>query len=321
MLADIDIHEFEKQWEAMLEECGVREVKWVRDLNAKKYSWATAYIRGRFYAGLRTSSRCESLDAKLGRVRESLKRSVQVNIIGCNHTSNGDVFIVEKYRKSGLTWQVLYDGQGQKFGCSCMRMESFGLPCIHILAVVVRLNLCAISDSLVLKRWSKTAKSEAGHWSIVNEVVDKGILYKRRVAAFVHLCTRLEKFACLDEHDFKVYAERIVKDTSMLESKYGVGRESSGASHVGGEFNGINDPVRLRTKGIGHANMSLTMTGKKRRKCSNCGHLGHWRTRCTSAPASFAMDIEMDRADTTGHVKLSTTKDELSKSFVRLDDP
>nr|XP_025661792.1 protein FAR1-RELATED SEQUENCE 5-like [Arachis hypogaea] len=242
MLADIDIHEFEKQWEAMLEECGVREVEWMRDLYAKKYSWTTAYIRGRFYAGLRTTSRCESLHTKLGRfvesrygilefitnfqrcidflrdneaeldfrscygtpvlqtefveleksaalkftreiffrVRESLKRSVRININGCNHTSNGDVFLVEKYRKSGLNWQVLYDGQGQKFGCSCMRMESFGLPCIHILAVVVRLNLCAILDSLVLKRWSKIAKSEADHWSIVNEAVNKDILYKRK---------------------------------------------------------------------------------------------------------------------------------------------
>ncbi|XLT24914.1 hypothetical protein HN873_056206, partial [Arachis hypogaea] len=71
MLADIDIHEFEKQWEAMLEECGVREVEWMRDLYAKKYSWTTAYIRGRFYAGLRTTSRCESLHTKLGRFVES----------------------------------------------------------------------------------------------------------------------------------------------------------------------------------------------------------------------------------------------------------
>ncbi|RYR04271.1 hypothetical protein Ahy_B06g083928 [Arachis hypogaea] len=260
------------------------------------------------------------------RVRESLKRSVRININGCNHTSNGDVFLVEKYRKSGLNWQVLYDGQGQKFGCSCMRMESFGLPCIHILAVVVRLNLCAILDSLVLKRWSKIAKSEADHWSIVNEAVNKDILYKRKVVAFLHLCTRLVKFSCFDEHDFRVYAERIVRDTSMLESKYGVARESSGASHVWGEFSRINDPVRVRTKGTGHANMSSTMTGKKRRKCSNCGRLGHRRTRCTNAPASSAMDNRngavngsetgKDGADTTGHVKLSTTTDGLSKSFV-----
>ncbi|RYR72953.1 hypothetical protein Ahy_A02g007184 isoform B [Arachis hypogaea] len=81
------------------------------------------------------------------RVRERLKQSVRVNIIGCNHASNGDVFIVEKYRKPGLTWQVLHHGQG------CMRMETYGLSYVHILAIVVRLNLCGIPNNLVLKQW------------------------------------------------------------------------------------------------------------------------------------------------------------------------
>ncbi|RYR72954.1 hypothetical protein Ahy_A02g007184 isoform A [Arachis hypogaea] len=46
MLVDIDIHEFEKLWDAMLDECNVREVEWIMDLHTKKYSWATSYIRG-----------------------------------------------------------------------------------------------------------------------------------------------------------------------------------------------------------------------------------------------------------------------------------
>ncbi|KAL4394587.1 hypothetical protein AHAS_Ahas02G0166900 [Arachis hypogaea] len=50
MLVDIDIHEFEKLWDAMLDECNVREVEWIMDLHTKKYSWATSYIRGHFYA-------------------------------------------------------------------------------------------------------------------------------------------------------------------------------------------------------------------------------------------------------------------------------
>ncbi|XP_052111698.1 protein FAR1-RELATED SEQUENCE 7-like [Arachis duranensis] len=71
MLADMEIDEFEAHWEAMVNECGVREVEWVKDLYTKKHAWATAYIRGRFFAGVRTTSRCESLHAKLGRFVES----------------------------------------------------------------------------------------------------------------------------------------------------------------------------------------------------------------------------------------------------------
>ncbi|RYR62241.1 hypothetical protein Ahy_A04g019671 isoform A [Arachis hypogaea] len=70
MLADVEVEEFERQWDAMMDECGVWEVEWVKDLYAKKMSWATAYIRGCFYAGLRTTSRCESLHAKMGRFVE-----------------------------------------------------------------------------------------------------------------------------------------------------------------------------------------------------------------------------------------------------------
>ncbi|RYR48672.1 hypothetical protein Ahy_A07g034730 [Arachis hypogaea] len=47
------------------------EVEWVKDFYRKKTAWATTYIRGRFFAGIRTTSRCESLHAKLGRFVES----------------------------------------------------------------------------------------------------------------------------------------------------------------------------------------------------------------------------------------------------------
>ncbi|KAL4299532.1 hypothetical protein AHAS_Ahas17G0110300 [Arachis hypogaea] len=70
MLAEIEIKEFEKHWEAMLDECGVQDVEWVQDLYTKKLYWATAYIHGRFFADIRTTSRCESLHAKLGRFVE-----------------------------------------------------------------------------------------------------------------------------------------------------------------------------------------------------------------------------------------------------------
>ncbi|XLR40553.1 hypothetical protein S83_025213 [Arachis hypogaea] len=70
MLADLEVEEFEKHWEAMMEECGVREVAWVKDIYEKKSLWATAYIRGRFFAGIRITSQCESLHTNLGRFVE-----------------------------------------------------------------------------------------------------------------------------------------------------------------------------------------------------------------------------------------------------------
>ncbi|KAL4321421.1 hypothetical protein AHAS_Ahas14G0108800 [Arachis hypogaea] len=70
MIADFEVEEFEMHWQAMVEECGTSDHEWVKDLYTKKSSWATAYIRGSFFAGIRTTSRCESLHAKLGRFVE-----------------------------------------------------------------------------------------------------------------------------------------------------------------------------------------------------------------------------------------------------------
>ncbi|XLU94867.1 hypothetical protein S245_009219 [Arachis hypogaea] len=341
MLADIEVEEFEKQWEAMVEECGVREVEWVKDLYTKKLSWATAYIRGCFFAGLRTTSRCESLHAKLRRFvesrygilefvtnfqrcvdflrdneeeldfrslygtpvlqtqfpeleksgavnytreiyfryRESLKRCVRTTILECKQMEEKSVYVTQKYRRPELKWNVEHDHRTDSFYCTCLRMESFGLPCVHILAVLVRLDVASLPKSLVLQRWSKTAKVHVMEPSIVDEGGDAIALYKSRVGVFLHHCKRFAAVASMRDEDFKVYLEKVVGDTVVLELKNGVGRSAvAGTDNL--EQDVVRDPVGVRTKGTGRGHEPLGSRGIKRRKCSTCGELGHRRTRC-----------------------------------------
>ena len=70
MLVDIEVNKFEAQWEQIVEECRVSDVEWVLDLYEKKLMQATTYIRGRFFAGFRTTSIYESLHAKVGKFVE-----------------------------------------------------------------------------------------------------------------------------------------------------------------------------------------------------------------------------------------------------------
>ncbi|KAL4300117.1 hypothetical protein AHAS_Ahas17G0168800 [Arachis hypogaea] len=67
----MDVDKFETQWETMLDECGVREVERVKELYRKKIAWAATCIRGPFFAGITTTSCCESLHAKLSGFVES----------------------------------------------------------------------------------------------------------------------------------------------------------------------------------------------------------------------------------------------------------
>ncbi|RYR11272.1 hypothetical protein Ahy_B05g079737 isoform C [Arachis hypogaea] len=298
------------------------------------------FWRGRFFAGIRTTSRCESLHAKLGRFvesrygvlefvtnfqrcidflrdnedelefrswygtpvlqtefvelekdgwikytremfwrfREALKRCVRIHICGCNENAEGEVYVVQKYRRPEKKWEVSRQHVGNKFSCTCLRMESFGLPCVHILAVLVRLDYTIIPNTLVLRRWSKTAKLHYGLNCTGNETQEQTTTYRSRLGAFAQLCTRLGRVACMSDEDFKYYSHKVLTDTICLEIKNGL----RPAEDVGvtAEEQRVKDPISVRTKGTGRLSQASASTGKKRRKCSNCGRLGHRRTRC-----------------------------------------
>ncbi|KAL4393724.1 hypothetical protein AHAS_Ahas02G0080600 [Arachis hypogaea] len=272
----------------MLNECGVREVEWVKDLYTKKHAWATAYIRGRFFAGLRTTSRCESLHAKLGRFvesrfRDSLKRCVRVRICEFNDTENPHAYTLQKYRRPEMNWKVYRDPVANRFTCTCMRMESFGIPCVHILSVCVRLDLVEIPESLVLRRWSKAAKMEVHNQCVEQHTADQSVTYRTRLGAFSQLCKRLGRVACMSDEDFKLYSKKLLSDALFLEIKYGL--RPSTDDITAAQDCGVQDPIRVRTKGTGRMSQAGGSAPKTKRKCSTCGKLGHRRTRCPNGGA------------------------------------
>ncbi|KAJ1377363.1 Zinc finger, CCHC-type [Sesbania bispinosa] len=67
MLGDYEVSEFKHRWEVMVKEFRLEENNWVKEMYEKKRMWATAYIRGNFFAGFRTTSRWEGLHGQLGK--------------------------------------------------------------------------------------------------------------------------------------------------------------------------------------------------------------------------------------------------------------
>ncbi|XLR53590.1 hypothetical protein HN51_021854 [Arachis hypogaea] len=68
-----------------------------------------------------------------------------------------DIYTLSKSINARKEWQVCRYCDSNIFKCSCLRMESLGIPCDHIVAVLIHVELSDISDSLVLDRWSKNA--------------------------------------------------------------------------------------------------------------------------------------------------------------------
>ncbi|KAL4275595.1 hypothetical protein AHAS_Ahas20G0122900 [Arachis hypogaea] len=158
MLTDIEVDEFKIQWEAMV------------DLH-RKLSWVTAYIRGKFFIGIRTTSQCKSLHAKLGGFVESrygildfvtnFQRCVDFlrdkeeeldfrSFMDCEH---GCCYGIQKYHRPEATWQVLHQLHDGTFQCNFRRMELYGIPYVHIIVVLVGIDIGSLPETLVFKRW------------------------------------------------------------------------------------------------------------------------------------------------------------------------
>ncbi|XP_072066903.1 protein FAR1-RELATED SEQUENCE 5-like [Arachis hypogaea] len=71
MLGDYEIDEFEEMWASMVNSFGVKDMEWVETTYGIKDMWATTHMRGKFFTGLRTTSRCEALHSQVARFVKS----------------------------------------------------------------------------------------------------------------------------------------------------------------------------------------------------------------------------------------------------------
>jgi hypothetical protein len=209
MLGDYDVGEFKAKWDKMVNDFGLQNHKWVKEMYEKRHMWATAHIRGKFFAGFRTTSRCEGLHAQFGMyvnyqnnlleflhqyfrclnymryseleadfgsfhgdpvletplpliekaagevyTRELfllfqpvLRRACTCTVIDSRQSVSLYFYTVMKYPKEHAEWQVSFCPSSLQFKCSCERLESLGIVCEHVVAVLVYLNIVTLPES------------------------------------------------------------------------------------------------------------------------------------------------------------------------------
>ncbi|XP_016173424.1 protein FAR1-RELATED SEQUENCE 5-like [Arachis ipaensis] len=213
LMGDLEVDEFERIWTESVADHGFEDHPWIVEMYAKKHSWSNAHIRGKFFAGLKTTSRCEALNMQLGKFihngynlreflehfqhylefmrrrelvadyksaygepvvktkleaieqfaatvytrevfelfREVLMLASNVRVVSTKRMSACVLFEVAMYCKQ-RSWAVSWAEEDDEFSSSCQRMESFGLPCIHMVGVLVYLNMTAIPKGVILDR-------------------------------------------------------------------------------------------------------------------------------------------------------------------------
>lgn len=340
MLGDYEVGEFERKWKDMVEKFGVAEHRWILEMYEKRKMWATAHVRGNFFAGFRTTSRCEGFHSQIGKYvhsrlnltefvqhyqrcldymrykevesdfasgvgepvlqtsyeelersaashftreifllfRPVLMRACRVNVSGSKQTASHHIYIVSKYRREGQQWHVSFNPQTFQLTCSCMRMESFGLPCEHIVAVLVYRNIDELPKCLLLQRWSKEAKELAEcNFGDGSNYWDCNLIGKFHV--LLERCRLMCTYAYVNKEDW-TEANELVTSRMVKYKANRVQEASTGNATRMEEDENVQDPVRVRTKGKPRTSQQ---GGTRRRRTVRCGHCkesGHNRQTC-----------------------------------------
>ncbi|XP_057734791.1 protein FAR1-RELATED SEQUENCE 9-like [Arachis stenosperma] len=311
---------FRNKWQILVEEFGVEEKEWLNEIYEKRRSWATCYIRGKFFAGFRTTSRCEGLHSLIGKYtkphydlsefiehfqrmlghmrfrefyaeyesargvpvmqtcieplemcaadtytrevfflfRPILVRSGAMRVVDYQTRDNSIIYYVCRYAKPTKVWEVECVDNGNAITCSCMRMESFGISCEHIISVLVRRDVREIPKCLVLHRWTKNAKesmSESSSFTSELQVSSRLCIlneYARMMSEVA--CATTERFHEARDLMLDLYSSYKALDEGNTPSKPRLGCGTNPKGHSG---------------------------RKKPQRCSNCKKPGHNKTSCS----------------------------------------
>lgn len=79
-------------------------------------------------------------------------------VIHCQEMAVYSICRMTKHQGSGGSWLVSYCPNLVEFMCSRRRIEFVGLPCEHIVALLVFLDKDELPKCLLLERWTKFVK-------------------------------------------------------------------------------------------------------------------------------------------------------------------
>ncbi|XP_006582641.1 protein FAR1-RELATED SEQUENCE 5 [Glycine max] len=346
MLGDFEVVEFEEKWKEMVATFELEDNSWIAELYEKRMKWSTAHLRGHFFAGIRTTSRCEAFHAHVAKYVHSrtnltdfveqfqrfltyfryravvadysstygkevlqtnlrslersgdelftkemfqlfqsyLCRTIKLRVVDCKDMATFSVFTIVKYC-SGSVWRVSYCPSTIEFTCTCMRMQSIGLPCDHILAVLVSLNFMELPSSSVLNRWSKLATKQ-----IKDKYPDSAMYWDSqlmgRYATLVEVSREVCAAAYRDEEEYDKMLHFLSNEATRMKSKQNSEHcvDDNQTHQQDDDFAGILDPVVVRSKGCGQVGMDESGRQRRIQKCRQCGGIGHNKRSCTNHP-------------------------------------
>ncbi|XP_020978217.1 protein FAR1-RELATED SEQUENCE 3-like [Arachis ipaensis] len=197
--------------------------------------------------------------------RPFLSRAGSIRVLNIENNNDCIKYIMCKHGRPDFMWIVDFHQEEMIFMCTCLRMESFGIPCEHIVKVLVGRDICEILQSLVLDRWTKKVKSAlndpSGFTRDVVVISHQSALMEFSKQLVVVAAKVPERYEETRDLIMGLYSSYKAAEEGTNQPQSGVAKSSNPYVHQSGV--GSGQPSR-----------------KKRQRCSVCQMEGHKKTTC-----------------------------------------
>lgn len=337
MLRPYTEEQFEVKWKEIVQRHNVESHEWVMKMYREKAMWAEAYLRGKFFGGMRSTQRSEGLNAYLNHyvniklrliafvkqmdrlidrqrevegkddydskevrpvlithmkpfeaaaaeaytramfrlVRDQILQEGMLIAVEVASEDNSKSFRVKKWKVSEDECRVHIQGTWDTVSCTCLMMETVGIPCSHLFAVMKVENLEVIPRCMILPQWKKEAK--VGVTSKVQERCSQYYMsVEARMGSLHAACRTLQRFAAQSSQAYELAITEIHKVSMQLEAMSCETAKDKPKRHMGRRFE-VQDSVIVLTKGC---RKKQKMGPPQQRKCRRCGNGGHTVRMC-----------------------------------------
>ncbi|RYR69075.1 hypothetical protein Ahy_A03g015612 [Arachis hypogaea] len=197
--------------------------------------------------------------------RPFLIRAGSMRVLNIENNDDCIKYIVCKHGRPDFMWTVEFRQEDMIFMCTYLRIESFGIPCKHIVKIMVDRDICEIPQSLVLDKWTKKVKSTLNDASGFTR--DAVVIIRQ--SALMEFSKQLVVVVAKVPERYEETLDIIMRLYSSYKATYeGTNQPQSGVAKSSNPY------VHQTNVGSGQPSK------KKRQRCSVCQIEGHKKATC-----------------------------------------
>ncbi|KAE8667763.1 hypothetical protein F3Y22_tig00112382pilonHSYRG00074 [Hibiscus syriacus] len=279
--------EFDIQWRSVVLEFNVQKHPWVIEKGNTRHLWAQAYLTGHFFANIRSTQRCESMNASLAIALKHKKTYLDV----IRAIEDGISRMRMNELKADYLSSIRSPSRSQNWStlkAMPLKFETVGLPCRHQLHILKHLDYTYLPGTLIQSRWTNDAKASAPSYVDLN--VSPEVMQMARFAALRSTSSRLCYIASKTDESFKTARDEMKKLIEELENSFGL-NDSVNQSIV---VNIVRDPQRKQRK---RKEVSKNKAEKKFRRCGYCNGEGHNKLTCPQVKLNLSTSTQPTSTD------------------------